>query len=94
LRRTKPRFEYIGFVQPVLEPKKNINKIKELNDFPAIEGFIQVCNLLMATKRHGYCIHHYADRCEPCAVALNQHLSSIPSLPAPKRVRQCGYLID
>jgi hypothetical protein len=35
------RSEYIGFVQPVSTPQKNINKFNALDDFLAIEGFIQ-----------------------------------------------------
>ena len=41
MRRIKPRFEYIGFVQRVQAPLKTINKINELDDFLATEGFIQ-----------------------------------------------------
>ena len=79
---TKPGFEYIDFVQPVQASQKNINKFNELDNLLTTGGFIQACNLPMATKLHG-CVHNCADRREPSTVALHHQLSSIPSLPAP-----------
>ena len=84
---TKPGFEYIDFVQPVQASQKNINKFNELENFLTTGGFIQACNLPMATKRRCYSVNHGGERWDNFR---QRHAPAPPNCSASDRTHQSG----